>query len=69
MATRTSRIKKDRCEKCRKAIDDLYGRGYYNGNKDENMYCLKCYSKIFNEEFYDNLPEHILEKLGVVDGG
>ncbi len=61
------RITKDRCDKCKKAVDNLYGRGYYGGNKDENMYCLKCYSKIFDEEFFDNLPDHILNKLEETD--
>lgn len=57
------RVKLERCDKCRKAVDNFYGKGYYGGNKDENMYCLKCYSKVFNEDFFDSIPKEVLDKM------
>jgi len=57
---RTERIK---CDKCKKPQDEVYGRGYYGGNKDEGFYCLKCYKKRFKIDFYDDIPERVIEKM------
>ena len=51
------------CDKCKKNFDELYGKGYYNNNKDSNFYCKKCYKKVFKEEFEEGISDEILEKL------
>lgn len=44
------------CHKCKKDFDELYGKGLFLGNKDDNFYCVKCYKKVFKEDFNENLP-------------
>jgi len=51
------------CDKCGKKFDELYGKGLFNRNMDNGDYCLKCYKKIFKEEFFDDIPDDIIKLM------
>lgn len=38
-----------KCPECGKSVQMLYGKGAFNGNKNDTMYCEKCYEKIHGE--------------------
>jgi len=34
------------CDNCGKEVEELFGDGLFNGNKDDGWYCEDCYEKL-----------------------
>lgn len=39
------------CPNCGDSFEELFAKGLFNGNKDNEYYCIDCYEEIHEEEF------------------